>query len=62
MWKEIFDIHELRASLGKTQLLLFGQQKEDLDIILDGKKLNERRQNFAGEYKLGRVHGGKFKG
>ena len=41
-WKEIFGKHGLRVSLEKTEVLWVGQQKQDLDIRLDGKKLNQR--------------------
>ena len=39
-WKEIFGRHGQRVSLEKTEVLCVGQQKKDLDIRLDGKKLN----------------------
>ena len=42
-WKEIFSKHGLRVSLEKTEVLWVGQQKENLDIRLDGKKLNQTR-------------------
>ena len=32
----------LRVSLEKMEVLWVGQQKKDLDIRLDGKKLNQR--------------------
>ena len=41
-WKEIFSRHRLKVSLEKTEVLCVGQQKKDLDIRLDGKKLNLR--------------------
>ena len=41
-WKEILGKHTLRVSLEKTEVLWVGQQKKDLDIRLDGKKLNQR--------------------
>ena len=41
-WKEIFGRHGLRVSLEKTEVLWVGQQKKDLDIRLDRKKLNQR--------------------
>ena len=75
-WKEIFDKHELRVSLEKTGVIWVEQQKKDLDIRLDGKKLNQqdsfiylgerfartaaRIWKFAGDYKLGQVRGGKW--
>ena len=40
--KEIFDKHGLSVSLEKMEVLWVGQQKKDLDIKLDGKKLNQR--------------------
>ena len=40
-WKEIFDKHELRVSLEKTEVLWIGQQKKDLDIRLHGKTETE---------------------
>ena len=39
-WKEIFGKHGLRVSLEKTEVLWVGLQRKDLDIRLDGKKLN----------------------
>ena len=45
-WKEIFGKHGLRVSLEKTEVLWVGQQKKDLDIRQDGKKLNQR-DSFA---------------
>ena len=41
-WKEIFGRHGLRVSLEKTGVLWVAQQKTDLDIRLDCKKLNLR--------------------
>ena len=41
-WKEIFGRHRLNVSLEKTEVLWVGQQKKDLDIRPDGKKLNQR--------------------
>ena len=43
-WKEIFGKSglRLRVSLEKTEVLWVGQKKKDLDIRLDGKKLNQR--------------------
>ena len=41
-WKEIFGKHGQRVSLEKTEVLWVGQQNKDLDIRLDGKKLNLR--------------------
>ena len=41
-WKEIFGKHGLRVSLEKTEVLWIGQQEKDLDIRLDGKKVNQR--------------------
>ena len=41
-WKEIFGKYGLTVSLDKTEMLWVGQQKKDLDIKLDGKKLNQR--------------------
>ena len=38
-WKDIFGKHGLRENLEKTEV---GQQRKDLDIRLDGKKLNQR--------------------
>ena len=40
-WKELFGKHGLRVSLAKTEVLWVEQQKKDLDIRLDGKKLNQ---------------------
>ena len=40
-WKEIFGKHGLNVSK-KTEVLWVGQQKKDLDIRLDGKKLSQR--------------------
>ena len=45
-WKEIFGKHGLRVGLEKTEVLWVGQQKNDLDKRLDGKKLNQR-DSFA---------------
>ena len=41
-WKEIFGKHGLRVSLEKTEVLWVGHQKKDIEIRLDGKKLNQR--------------------
>ena len=41
-WKDIFGKHGLRVSLEKMEVLWVGQQKKDLDVRLDGKKLNQR--------------------
>ena len=41
-WKEIFGKHGLRVNLEKTEVLWVRQQKKDLDIKLEGKKLNQR--------------------
>ena len=41
-WKEIFGRHGLRENLEMMEVLWVGQQKEDLDIRLDGKKLNQQ--------------------
>ena len=75
VWKEIVGKHGLRVNLEKTEVLWVGQQKKDLDVRLDRKKLNQRdsfverfagtaelRWKFAGEYKLGRARGGKSMG
>ena len=75
-WKEIFGKYGLRVSLEKTKVLWFREQKKnDLDIRLDGKKLNQQDsfvnlggavcgdgKKFAGEYKLRQVRGVKWKG
>ena len=73
-WKEIFGRHGLRVSLEKTKMLRV-RKKKDLNIRLDGKNETAlyiwverfvgtaaRRRKFAGVYKLGRVHGGKWNG
>ena len=75
--KEVAGRHGLRVRK-KMEVFWVGQQNKDLDIRLDGKKLNQRdsfvylgggfagtatrRRKFAGQYKLGRVRGGKWKG
>ena len=41
-WKGIFGKHGLRVSLEKMKVFWVGQQNKDLDIRLDGKKLNQR--------------------
>ena len=41
-WKKIFSKHGLRVSLEKTEVLWVGHQTKDLDISLDGKKLNQQ--------------------
>ena len=40
-WKEIFGKKGLRVNLEKTEVLWVGQQKKDIDIRLDGKKLSQ---------------------
>ena len=45
-WKEMFGRHGLRVSLQKTEVLWVEQQKNYLNIRLDGKKLNQR-DSFA---------------
>ena len=54
-WKEIFGRHGLKVGLEKTEVLWVGQQKKDLDIRLDGKKLNLHIFGYSGL--RGRWHG-----
>ena len=69
-WKEIFDRHGLRVSLKKIEVLWVTRKRS---IYKTGSEETEpaqqlwveqfaektaRRQKFAGQYKLGRVHGG----
>ena len=77
-WKEIFGKHGLRVSLEKTEVLWVGQQKKDLDIRLDGKKLNQQdssvylggvvcgdgstKTDIRRRVQAGEVRGGKWKG
>ena len=40
-WKEVFKKHRLRNSLEKTEMMWVGDQREELNIRLDGKETKE---------------------
>ena len=41
-WNGLFIKHGLKLNLEKTEVLHIGHQREELDIELEGKKLNQR--------------------
>ena len=41
-WNGLFIKHGLKLNLKKTEVLHIGHQREELDIELEGKKLNQR--------------------
>ena len=40
-WKGVFEKHGLRMSLEKTEVMWVGQQREELNIRLDGKEIKQ---------------------
>ena len=40
-WKGVFEKHRLRMSLEKTEVMWVGQQREELNIRLDGKEIKQ---------------------
>ena len=40
-WNGLFTRHGLKLSLGKTEVLHIGRQREELDIQQEGKKLTQ---------------------
>ena len=40
-WKGVFKKHGLKMSLEKTEVMWVGHQREDLNISLDGKEINQ---------------------
>ena len=40
-WKGVFEKHGLRMSLEKTEVMWVGHQREELNIMLDGKEIKQ---------------------
>ena len=56
-WKEAFGKHVLKISLEKTEVMLIGQQRKYMNIMLEGKAGNIMRQGNRFEYLGGIVMG-----